>query len=295
LELQKEEDQDWWNWMTSSRKKDSNKRNATKSTGPKTESGKRRVRLNALKHGFYAHELTVSEADKRDFEMLRESLRVQLAPRTALQDVGFEQIVACCWRCKLAIRMEMLGLKTLLIAKDALMSDDTAPQRDIRETQWYGASKVDLRYGVGILKELREDISAHGSLHLESWRDQIIKAFGLGFYDALCEWKDMNIDAMYVAEHLQKHAATFKAPLPVSSRPPEGVEIIADPKQKLQMLIKLVDLQTQHLADLQHISSVASQTRESALNGFAPRYFATGSRDLQRAVDWYLYLRSNNL
>jgi len=137
---------------------------------------------------------------------------------------------------------------------------------------------------------LRDDISENGPLHLESWKDQIIKAFGLGFYDALCEWKDMNIDSMYLAEHLQKHAETFKAPLPASARPPEGVEIIADPKQKLQMLIKLVDLQAQHLADLQHISSVAFQTRESAPNEFAPRYFATGSRDLQRAVDWYLYL-----
>src|SRR5713226_2111947 len=97
--------------MTSFKKIDANKRNAAKATGPTTEMGKRRVRLNALKHGFYAHELTVSEADKRDFEILRESLWAQLAPRSALQDVGFEQIVTCCWRCKLAIRMEMLGLK----------------------------------------------------------------------------------------------------------------------------------------------------------------------------------------
>ncbi len=58
--------------MTSFQKKDSNKRNAAKSTGPKTETGKRHVRLNALKHGFYAHELTVSEADERDFEILRD-------------------------------------------------------------------------------------------------------------------------------------------------------------------------------------------------------------------------------
>jgi hypothetical protein len=281
--------------MTSSRKKDSNKRNATKSTGPTTESGKRHVRLNALKHGFYAHELTVSEADERDFEILRESLRAQLAPSTAVQDVGFEQIVTCCWRCKLAIRMEMRGLKAHFVARDASLSNDNAPPRDVRETYWYAASYGDLRNGIRILKELREDISENGPLHLERWKDQIIKAFGLGFYDALCEWKDMNIDAMYQAEHLQKQAATFKAPLPSSSRPPEGVEIIADPKQKLQMLVKLVDLQAQHLSDLQRISSANFLTRESAPNEFAPRYFATASRDLQRAVDWYLYLKSNDL
>jgi len=50
--------------MTSFEKKDANKRNAAKSTGPKTETGKRSVRLNALRHGFYAHELTVRKALK---------------------------------------------------------------------------------------------------------------------------------------------------------------------------------------------------------------------------------------
>jgi hypothetical protein len=93
--------------MTSSKKKVSNKKNADKSPGPTTEIGKRRVRLNALKHGFYSRELTVSEPDKRDFETLRESLLVQLKPRSALQRIGFEQIITCCWRCKLAIRLEM--------------------------------------------------------------------------------------------------------------------------------------------------------------------------------------------
>jgi hypothetical protein len=57
-----------------------------------------------------------------------------------------------------------------------------------------------------MLTELREDISQNGPLHLERWKDQIIKAFGIGFYDALSEWKDMNISAMYLAESLQRHA-----------------------------------------------------------------------------------------
>ena len=77
--------------------------------------------------------------------------------------------------------------------------------------------------------------------------------------------------------------------------PPEGVKIIADPKLKLQMLVKLVDLQAQHLSTLQQISLEASHMRETAPNEFAPRYFAGASRDLQRAVDWYLYLRSKDL
>ena len=37
--------------MTSQRKIEANRRNAQKSTGPKTEEGKNKVRFNALQHG----------------------------------------------------------------------------------------------------------------------------------------------------------------------------------------------------------------------------------------------------
>jgi hypothetical protein len=88
---------------------------------------------------------------------------------------------------------------------------------------------------------------------------------------------------------------TFNMPLPGPFIPPDGVKSNADPKQKLQMLVKLIELQAQHLVDLQHSNSEASDMRQTTPNEFAPRYFATASRDLQRSVDWYLYLRSNDL
>ncbi len=251
--------------------------------------------MNALQHGFYSRELTVSEADKRDFEILRESLRAQLEPSNALQEIGFEQIVTCCWRSKLAIRLEMHRLKEHFAPDHESTSNESAPQPDVRQTQWYGASRQGLREGIRFLQQLREDVSQHGPLHVERWKDQIVKAFGVGFYDNLTEWKDMNVDAIYAAEFLQTRAEKFKETLPAPPGPREGVKIIPDPKQKLQMLVKLIDLQAQHLSDLQQTNSEASHLRESAPNEFAPRYFATASRDLQRAVDWYLYLREHAL
>lgn len=295
--------------MTSFKKKDANRKNAAKSTGPKTETGKHSVSLNALKHGFYSRELAVSEPDKRDFETLRESLMVQLAPRSALQHIGFEQIVTCCWRCKLAIRLEMRRLEVHFTTNDESTSNETAPQRDVRETQWYGASRQDLKNGIRILQRLRDDVSQNGLLHAENWKDEIVKAFGIRFYDSLTEWKGMSVDAIHMAEQLARHAETFEMPLPAFSKPleggpkpqedvsepPEEVKIIADPKQKLQMLVKLIDMKAQYLLDLQHANSETSHMRETATNEFAPRYFATASHNLQRAVDWYLYLRSKEL
>jgi hypothetical protein len=220
-------------------RKSANKRNAAKSTGPKTAAGKRNVRLNALKHGLYSRELAVSDQDKPDFELLRESLRLQLAPRTALQDIGFEQIITSCWRCKLALRQEMNRLTVHFTTHNESTSNETAPQRDVRETQWYGSSPANLRIGMRVLREFRDDVSQNGPVHLENWKDEISRAFGLGFYDALTEWAPMDLEGIRMVEFLATHARNFNFP-PIKL--PEGEKIVADPKQKQQMVLKLIDM-----------------------------------------------------
>ena len=65
--------------MTSERKKAANRRNAQKSTGPRTEEGKARVRLNALKHGLAAAKtrgnLSIAEVSVLVEEMVRSGER----------------------------------------------------------------------------------------------------------------------------------------------------------------------------------------------------------------------------
>jgi hypothetical protein len=53
--------------MTSPRKAEANRRNAQKSTGPKTPEGKDAVRLNALKHGLLCREVLLPGEDKGAF------------------------------------------------------------------------------------------------------------------------------------------------------------------------------------------------------------------------------------
>jgi len=50
--------------MTSNRKAEANRRNARKSTGPKTPEGKAAVRLNALKHGLLSREVLLPGEDE---------------------------------------------------------------------------------------------------------------------------------------------------------------------------------------------------------------------------------------
>jgi hypothetical protein len=56
--------------MTSEKKAEANRRNALKSTGPKTPEGKAAVSLNALKHGLLSQEILLPREDE---EVLREN------------------------------------------------------------------------------------------------------------------------------------------------------------------------------------------------------------------------------
>jgi len=52
--------------MMSSRKVEANRRNARKSTGPKTATGKKMVSRNAVKHGFFSKWLLVQHPNGKE-------------------------------------------------------------------------------------------------------------------------------------------------------------------------------------------------------------------------------------
>lgn len=72
--------------MTSEAKIEANRRNALKSTGPRTERGKERAQLNALRHGMTAKQLVASDEDSGDFARFSAELRATLAPADAVEE-----------------------------------------------------------------------------------------------------------------------------------------------------------------------------------------------------------------
>jgi len=282
--------------MTSPRKVISNQRNSTKSTGPASKIGKKNMASNALQHGFYSRELIISEQEKDEFDSLRESLFGQLAPITPLQTVATEQIVASSWRCKLAIRSEMHRLGRCFTSTAKSSSVEPEAQKDPRAIRWYGTSKEDLRKAETILADFREEVIQTEALHLTDRKEQLVKAFGIEFYDALEEWRPTNLIAIGLAEMICAHEEKFGSPA-ILSRPasPEMPRVVPDQKQKMQMLVKLIDMKLQHLADLRVTDALRAQTHDQVPTDFTPRYFASASRDLQRAVDWLIYIKSKGL
>ena len=59
-----------------------NRRNARKSTGPKTPEGKATVAKNATKHGLFARQNVVISENQADFDALRDDMLAELRGST---------------------------------------------------------------------------------------------------------------------------------------------------------------------------------------------------------------------
>ena len=69
--------------MTSNKQLHANRANATKSTGPRSQAGKARSRLNSRKHGLTAKMLIIVGENADDFDQLRAELMAEHDPQSA--------------------------------------------------------------------------------------------------------------------------------------------------------------------------------------------------------------------
>lgn len=86
--------------MATQKQIDANRRNAQKSTGPKTPEGKRVVAANALRHGLTAESVVIPGEDPQQFEQLRDALRAEHQPVGPTQEILFQQLVVAAWRLR---------------------------------------------------------------------------------------------------------------------------------------------------------------------------------------------------
>ena len=86
--------------MTSNKQLHANRANATKSTGPRSQGGKARSRLNSRKHGLTAKMLIIVGENADDFDQLRAELLAEHDPQSALECELVERLAGILWRLR---------------------------------------------------------------------------------------------------------------------------------------------------------------------------------------------------
>ena len=120
---------------------EANRRNALKSTGPRTPEGKAAVRMNALKHGLRARIVVLPSENAEEFHQLCEDLEAEWQPQSRTEQFYLEQMAVSQWKLK---RMEVgefsvftadAGAKTQLPMLDTLWKAQIRLERSYARAQ----------------------------------------------------------------------------------------------------------------------------------------------------------------
>src|SRR5438876_3111604 len=84
--------------MPSKRQLAANRRNAKKSTGPRTPEGRAAVRLNGVKHGLQAETLILPGEKESDFTDLLQSFDAEHQPTGPLEEALVRRLALAVWR-----------------------------------------------------------------------------------------------------------------------------------------------------------------------------------------------------
>jgi len=92
--------------MSSEKQIDANRRNALKSTGPKSEEGKAKSSMNAVRHGLTAGQTVLPHENEDDYEKLREGMLDSYAPEDPAEHALVEELANAYWRLMRLHRVE---------------------------------------------------------------------------------------------------------------------------------------------------------------------------------------------
>src|SRR5262245_29698890 len=96
--------------MSSLKQIEANRLNALKSTGPRTEEGKRRSRCNAIRHGLTAETVIAGVENPEDYESFEATITADYDPTTAAERELVLRLASVLWRLRRAT-----GIETALI------------------------------------------------------------------------------------------------------------------------------------------------------------------------------------
>jgi hypothetical protein len=168
-----------------------NRRNAQKSTGPRTPEGKSHSRFNALKHGMAAKTVVLPGEDAGVLQMRVESWITELQPRNDLEEFLVEQAVHLSWKMERADRAEVAQLSRII---ESAPIDEARRQQEVADALGYWLLSD---RGVWAEPRLQDNVrnvlgsqsgSAKGSGHLDILDHPQAIVFRLESTEAGCRW-----------------------------------------------------------------------------------------------------------
>ena len=127
--------------MATEKQIEANRRNAQKSTGPRTLEGKAAVRLNALRHGMHARTVVLPGENRQEFNDLCDVLEAEWQPRTATELFYLEQMAVSQWKLtrmevgEADVYHEVTGAKTQIPLLDRLWQAQCRMERSFARAQ----------------------------------------------------------------------------------------------------------------------------------------------------------------
>ena len=90
-----------------------NRRNAQKSTGPRTSEGKAAISQNAVTHGLLAAHDVITSESQADFALYRNQILDELDPVSPMESMLAERVVTLSWRLKRVCRIQNQAIDAL--------------------------------------------------------------------------------------------------------------------------------------------------------------------------------------
>ncbi len=260
--------------------------------GPKTPRGKMRSSRNSRRHGFFASEFSFSAADELIFDKFSENLLIQLGPDNSIQDLLAQDVVACGWRMRTALRYEQQELQKQF----AIEREGGRLERQAVETSFlYPPNARQNHQSIKLLDELKARAQTLKSLPPE-FEERVTKAFGADFWKTLQEWMPVDRARMWVfaIEKIAEERAEIygtESCLGTVSPEEEKKFVKADGVKQLEMIYKLIDLYRHSILttfgnSAERGGRVMCDEWVSRLD-LAIRYLTTARRDFYRALREY--------
>lgn len=123
-----------------------NRRNALRSTGPKTPQGKAAVRLNALRYGLRARSLLLPGENAAEYHRLCADLEAEWNPQTRTEQLLVEQMVVAQWK-----------LARLEVGERSIFNEDLPAERQLALLDRFSIQRTRLERSFSkAMRELRE-------------------------------------------------------------------------------------------------------------------------------------------